>query len=93
MREKAKVNSLFSLKVYMVFMFDFYCRYNCQNILIQRGGENVKESRKSRLVYKIYPKHKSKNFVIKTWNIAGIKEESGQFSMYMDVLVNKINDF
>lgn len=55
MREKAKVNSLFSLKVYMVFMFDFYCRYNCQNILIQRGGENVKESRKSRLVYKIYP--------------------------------------
>ena len=49
--------------------------------------------RVSGLVYKIYPKHKSKNFVIKTWNIAGIKEESGQFSMYMDVLVNKINDF
>ena len=45
------------------------------------------------LVYKIYPKHKSKDLIIKTWNIAGIKEESGQFFMYMDVLVNKINDF
>ena len=45
------------------------------------------------LVYKIYPKHKSKDLIIKTWNIAGIKKESGQFFMYMEVLVNKINDF
>lgn len=40
------------------------------------------------LVYKIYPKQESKGLVIKSWNIAGIKEESGKFSMYMGVLVN-----
>ena len=45
------------------------------------------------LVYKIHPKHKSKDLVIKTRDIVGMKEESGQFSIYMDVLVNKINDF